>query len=216
MPLEQPHAIPGEIPVERLMSLLNLGLQTVGLMRREMPAEYEKAINNCNSLSDLRQVAGSMSSLPTAVEDSLSPCTILLQDTFSTHYWKEQPLRSSTNAEIEQFWSVILEIDSSLVYGSSYTKKTIKNKEQVLTTAARYGITLLVSKNVVKNLAPCANLYVYPLMSIPKFITYQILPLLKITTIFPLTSCLKSQLQRKIGHQLKQQRGVVNVSLYPM
>ena len=31
-------------PVERVMSLLNLGLQCVGLMRKEMPTQYEMAI----------------------------------------------------------------------------------------------------------------------------------------------------------------------------
>ena len=44
-------------PVERVMSLLNLGLQCVGLMRKEMPTQYEMAIKNCNSMADIRKVS---------------------------------------------------------------------------------------------------------------------------------------------------------------
>ena len=40
-------------PVERIMSVVNLGLQSVGVMRKEMPAEAEKAIKNCNSLKQI-------------------------------------------------------------------------------------------------------------------------------------------------------------------
>ena len=40
-------------PVERIMSLLNLGLQCIGLARAKMPDEYEKEVNKCNNLSEL-------------------------------------------------------------------------------------------------------------------------------------------------------------------
>lgn len=33
-------------PVERIMSIVNLGLQSVGIMRKEMPAEAEKALGD--------------------------------------------------------------------------------------------------------------------------------------------------------------------------
>ena len=33
-------------PVERIMSIVNLGLQSVGVMRKEMPAEAEKVLRN--------------------------------------------------------------------------------------------------------------------------------------------------------------------------
>ena len=42
-------------PVERMMSILNLGLQSIGLMRSEMSAEAESALKNCSSLSLLRK-----------------------------------------------------------------------------------------------------------------------------------------------------------------
>ena len=41
-------------PVERLMSILNLGLQCVGLARTEMGEVFEQEVRKCNSLADLR------------------------------------------------------------------------------------------------------------------------------------------------------------------
>ena len=40
-------------PVERVMSTLNLGLQSVGLMRQKMDDDFEKDAQQCNSLKDL-------------------------------------------------------------------------------------------------------------------------------------------------------------------
>ena len=41
-------------PVERIMSVVNLGLQSIGLMRKEMNTDAEKALRNCNSLKQDR------------------------------------------------------------------------------------------------------------------------------------------------------------------
>ena len=43
-------------PVENIMSILNLGLQCVGVARQEMPVEYEED-NKCNSFKALRNIA---------------------------------------------------------------------------------------------------------------------------------------------------------------
>ena len=40
-------------PVERIMSTLNLGLQSVHLMREEMDSEFEDRSRKCSSLKDL-------------------------------------------------------------------------------------------------------------------------------------------------------------------
>ena len=42
-------------PVERVMSVLNLGLQCVGLAREKMPEEFEE-VAKCNSLNKLRKM----------------------------------------------------------------------------------------------------------------------------------------------------------------
>ena len=36
-------------PVERIMSLLNIGLQCVGLMRVKMSDKFESVVQNCNN-----------------------------------------------------------------------------------------------------------------------------------------------------------------------
>ena len=40
-------------PAERVMAIVNLGLQCVGQMREKMPEEFEAAIASCNNLSEL-------------------------------------------------------------------------------------------------------------------------------------------------------------------
>lgn len=44
-------------PVERVNCVLNLGLQSVGLMRTSMNDEYEKKIKSCNCVKDIRNLA---------------------------------------------------------------------------------------------------------------------------------------------------------------
>ena len=42
-------------PVERIMSLLNLGLQCVGLARSKMSDNFESQVKKCSNLTDLRE-----------------------------------------------------------------------------------------------------------------------------------------------------------------
>ncbi len=42
-------------PVERMMSILNLGFQSIGLMRSEMSEAAEAAVKNSNSIALLRK-----------------------------------------------------------------------------------------------------------------------------------------------------------------
>ncbi|GBC02026.1 hypothetical protein RclHR1_44120002 [Rhizophagus clarus] len=42
-------------PVELIMSILNLGLQCVGLMHNEMSEELEKIMKRCNSMDNIRE-----------------------------------------------------------------------------------------------------------------------------------------------------------------
>ena len=41
--------------VERIMSILNLGFRSVGMMRKEMTPEIGRKIKHCNSLKQLRR-----------------------------------------------------------------------------------------------------------------------------------------------------------------
>ena len=44
-------------PVKRIISILNLGLQCVGLMRQEMEVGLEEIMSKCNSMNDIRKAA---------------------------------------------------------------------------------------------------------------------------------------------------------------
>src|ERR1044072_1732841 len=43
-------------PVERIMSILNLGLQRVGLMRSKMNDQSEKLLSKCNTMNEIRKI----------------------------------------------------------------------------------------------------------------------------------------------------------------
>ena len=120
-------------PVERVMSLLNLGLQCVGLMRKEMPTQYEMAIKNCNSMAEIRKVSSGLAFVD-AVSDSLSPC-MLLNDLFSWLKLKDEPVQcffAASDAEIKEFWSAVLRVDSTLEYDVSYSKANVSGQQSLL------------------------------------------------------------------------------------
>ena len=61
-------------PVERIMSILNLGLQCVGLAREKLPDELEAEVAKCNSMSDIRKVAEKKPVVIAAAFLLLKPC----------------------------------------------------------------------------------------------------------------------------------------------
>ena len=62
------------------MSILNLGLQCVGLARAEMSEEFEMEVEKSKTLSDLRN---SLNSKKDLVKKSLSPVKDTLNSTFT-------------------------------------------------------------------------------------------------------------------------------------
>ncbi|PKK57045.1 hypothetical protein RhiirC2_721477 [Rhizophagus irregularis] len=58
-------------PVERIMSILNLGLQCVGLMCQEMDVELEEIMLKCNSMNDIRKMAEKTPSLKEECYDEM-------------------------------------------------------------------------------------------------------------------------------------------------
>lgn len=60
-----------------------------------------------------------------AVSDSLSPCTVLLNDLFSRLKLKDETVQCifvASAADIKEFWSAVLRVDSTLKYDASYSK----------------------------------------------------------------------------------------------
>ena len=70
-------------PVERAMSLLNLAMQSVGLMRSSCGEKYEKVLRSCNSLAQIRAAAEKDPGLKTAILDAMQQPKSLLSTLFS-------------------------------------------------------------------------------------------------------------------------------------
>ena len=47
-------------PVERVMSIVNLGMQCIGIMREKMGDDFEQAVKNANNLKDIRKNCSEM------------------------------------------------------------------------------------------------------------------------------------------------------------
>ena len=117
-------------PVERIMSLLNIGLQCVGLMRVKMSDEFESAVQNCNNLQQLRKAADVRRD---ELSSSLKPTVDLLHDVFTRLELKGEPFEmyeAASDDEIEEFWSVLLLIDASLTRENT-TRKHISKKSDI-------------------------------------------------------------------------------------
>lgn len=69
-------------PVERIMSILNLGLQSVGLMRQEMGQEFEHLIEGCNTMEAICEAAIKEPRLKKELKQSLQPTIGLVNTIF--------------------------------------------------------------------------------------------------------------------------------------
>ena len=112
-------------PVERIMSVINLGLQCIGLARAEMPQRFEEEASKCNTLKELRRIAFRAEGFDVAVQDSLSPVKSLLTDILCRLQFNGnflQAFSASSLSEISDFWSALLAIDSTLKEDIQYTR----------------------------------------------------------------------------------------------
>ena len=118
-------------PCERLMSILNLGLQCVSTTRAKSSDETEAMLKSCNSMSEIRKEADSKPLLKDAVADSLAP---VVQNSFQRLSLKENQFEvgeAATSDEIECLWSFADMIDSELsIYNT--TKKDISKAKNFL------------------------------------------------------------------------------------
>ena len=117
-------------PVERIMSIVNLGLQCVGIMRSKLSDDFEDSIKNCNNLKECR---ASLSLMPSRMDETLAPTIALLHDLMKRLELEGQYFEvfdAATADEIECFWEVLLLVDS-LLRVEDTTQKAIKSKVQL-------------------------------------------------------------------------------------
>ena len=104
-------------PVKRIMSILNLGLQCVGLMRQEMDIESEEIMLQCNSMNDIRKASEKTPNLKENLKESLNPTITLLNDVFQRLQLKDknfETFEAASELDMNMLWDTILSIDSTL------------------------------------------------------------------------------------------------------
>ncbi|CAB3995273.1 Hypothetical predicted protein [Paramuricea clavata] len=77
-------------PVERIMSLLNIGLQSIGLMRKQMDDEFEAAVAKCKNMKQLRAAAEKNPTIKDGTLDSIAPVKLLMSCVFHRLSLKEK------------------------------------------------------------------------------------------------------------------------------
>ena len=75
---------------KRIMSIINLGLQFIRIIRKEMTSEIEVCIATCNNMAQLRNVGETKLDLMQAVQDSIEPVMIHLLLTDIMHSLKRK------------------------------------------------------------------------------------------------------------------------------
>ena len=86
-------------PVERMMSILNIGLQGVGLMRKEMGERTKSELSKCNNVAQVRAATEKMPELATEIKDSIEPVKVLLSDVISRLKLKEKVFKVGQDCE---------------------------------------------------------------------------------------------------------------------
>ena len=75
------------------MSVLNMGLQSVGLARKIMEEDVEVEITKCNSIANIRKLATRKPEIIGQAADSLSPVKITLTKIIHRLQLKEKTLK---------------------------------------------------------------------------------------------------------------------------
>ncbi|XP_071947398.1 uncharacterized protein [Antedon mediterranea] len=119
-------------PVERIMSIINVGLQGVGVMR-EKAITHEDKLTKCGGLKDTREMAKTIPELKEEVLESVQPCIELLRNVMERLKLKDQGFKTFGPADIDEMadlWSNVLQVDDSLT-PEVKTQQHLKNQEQL-------------------------------------------------------------------------------------
>ena len=80
-------------PAEHCMSLLNMGLQALALARSLMPAQWERHVRGCSSMSDMRKVALDHPQVREELAKAMALPMRQVADRFSMLEWTEEPVK---------------------------------------------------------------------------------------------------------------------------
>lgn len=80
-------------PAERIMSILNIGLQNVSLERKEAGREIEMLLKGCNSMSKIREKCSSNATLREGWTQTVEPLQSLVSSRFRRLKLKSEPIQ---------------------------------------------------------------------------------------------------------------------------
>lgn len=112
-------------PVERVMSVLNLGLQSVGVMRQEMQRGFEKQISGLNTMADIRNKVMKDDALKNEIDSCIKPVTDLLGSTLGRLSWKGKQINiheAASEAEIDAMFDTLKNLEPN------FDKKNMQQK----------------------------------------------------------------------------------------
>ena len=107
------------------MSLLNIGLQSIGLMRKQMNDEFEAAVAKCKNMKQLRAAAEKNPTIKDGTLDSIAPVKVLMSSVFHRLSLKEKKIESFADFEIEEFLSSIKSVDESVTADVKWVKAVL-------------------------------------------------------------------------------------------
>ena len=167
-------------PVERLMSIINLGLQSVGIARDLVAVDIEEELKKCNSMSQVRKLAEKNASVVGSVKESLSSVVTLLDTIMTRLMLKDIPFKnysSATVAEIEEFWNSILNLEATLKLDDKVTKKNVADYSNLCNFLQHCCSQSHYSFDILKCGSSQCNYCSPPRLPMDVFVTLQHLPL---------------------------------------
>ncbi|PKY34602.1 hypothetical protein RhiirB3_499282, partial [Rhizophagus irregularis] len=121
-------------PAERIMSVINYGLQGVAIKREQMPEEYEDEFETLKTLEDIRGKAKENPCLKSELEKCIVTVQKLLCERTAHLVWKNEAFETenpASNLEINKMFKNILRIDSTLTKDETTQQQLRKHKPLV-------------------------------------------------------------------------------------
>ena len=122
-------------PAERIMSILNLGLQNCALERQKCDDATESTLKKCGSMKEIRVAASKHPELQQAYSESVEPVQATIRNRFARLKLKEEPfltLDPMTELEIDVFKRHLRELFPDLnleTLQKNHTKKVVSYTE---------------------------------------------------------------------------------------
>ena len=99
------------------MSILNLGLQSIGLMRTKMSNDSKRLMSKCGTMNEIRKMAEENSTLKIDLAASLQAPINLVRSVFDRQFLKNESFKTfttTTEMEMERFWKTMQLVDDSV------------------------------------------------------------------------------------------------------